>query len=56
MKVLGLKEGAVEWAYDDNNKDLVSAEDRAYLEQIQADIISGKVAVHDYMSNNSCDI
>ncbi|WP_348541587.1 BMP family lipoprotein [Vibrio fluminensis] len=56
VKVLGLKEGAVEWAYDDNNKDLVSAEERAYLEKIQADIISGKVAVHDYMSNNSCDI
>ncbi|KAB1455544.1 BMP family ABC transporter substrate-binding protein [Vibrio panuliri] len=56
VKVLGLKEGAVEWAYDDYNKDLVSAEDRAYLEQIQADIVSGKVAVHDYMSNNSCDI
>lgn len=56
IKVLGLKEGAVEWAYDEYNKDLVSKEDRAYLDKIQADIVSGKVAVHDYMSNNSCDI
>nr|WP_279610922.1 BMP family ABC transporter substrate-binding protein [Vibrio gelatinilyticus] len=56
IKVLGLKEGAVEWAYDDNNKSLVDAESKAYLESLKADIISGKIAVHDYMSDNTCNL
>lgn len=56
IKVLGLKEGAVEWSYDEFNQDLISDEAKAYLESIQSDIISGKIAVHDYMSNNACDI
>jgi len=52
--VLGLKEGGVGWALDDNNKDLITAEMKAAVEKAQADIISGAIQVHDYMSDNSC--
>jgi basic membrane protein A len=56
IKVLGLKEGAVEWAYDDYNKDLITPEMKTYLDGLKADIVSGKIAVHDYMSDNTCNI
>src|SRR5271155_4633853 len=40
--VLGLKEGGVDYAVDDNNKAILSAEVRAKADQAKADIISGK--------------
>jgi basic membrane protein A len=52
--VLGLKEGGVDYAVDDNNKSILSAEVRAKADQAKADIISGKIQVHDYMSDNKC--
>ena len=51
---LGLKEGGVDYAMDDNNKDLVTAEMKAAAEKAKADIIAGTVTVHDYMSDNAC--
>ena len=54
VSVLGLKEGGVDWALDQHNEKLVSPEMKAKVEQAKADIISGKIKVHDYMSNNSC--
>ena len=51
---LGLKEGGVDYAVDDNNKAILSAEVRAKADQAKADIISGKIQVHDYMSDNKC--
>jgi basic membrane protein A len=51
---LGLKEGGVDYAMDDNNKDLVTAEMKAAAEKAKADIIAGTVKVHDYMSDNAC--
>jgi basic membrane protein A and related proteins len=53
-QVLGLKEGGVDWALDQYNEKLVSADMKAKVEAAKADIIAGKIAVHDYMSNNSC--
>jgi basic membrane protein A len=55
IKVLGLKEGGVAWALDSNNEALITPEMKAYVEGIEADIISGKIAVHDYMSDNTCN-
>jgi basic membrane protein A len=52
--VLGLKEGGVDYAVDENNKAILSAEVRAKADQAKADIISGKIQVHDYMSDNKC--
>lgn len=54
LEALGVKEGGVTWAYDDNNKPLITAEMLAAVEKAKADIISGAVKVHDYMADNSC--
>ncbi len=54
ISVLGLKEGGVDWALDQHNEKLISPEMKAKVEQAKADIIAGKIKVHDYMSNNTC--
>jgi basic membrane protein A len=51
---LGLKEGGVDYAMDDNNKALVTDEMKAAVEKAKADIIAGKVQVHDYTADNNC--
>lgn len=54
LSVLGLKEDGVGWALDDANKSLVTAEMKAAADKARADIISGAVKVHDYMSDSKC--
>jgi basic membrane protein A len=54
ITVLGLKDGGVDWALDKNNEKLVTPDMKARVEAAKADIISGKIKVHDYMSNNAC--
>jgi basic membrane protein A and related proteins len=54
VQVLGLKEGGVDYAVDDNNKAILTPEVKAKADQAKADIISGKIQVHDYMSDNKC--
>jgi basic membrane protein A len=54
IQVLGLAEDGVGWALDEYNRDLVSAEMKAKVEQARADILAGKIAVHDYMADNTC--
>jgi basic membrane protein A len=54
IQVLGLAEDGVGWALDEHNRDLVSAEMKAKVEQARADILAGKIAVHDYMADNTC--
>jgi basic membrane protein A and related proteins len=56
VQVLGLAEGGVDWALDDNNKALITDEMKAAVEMAKADIIAGKVTVHDYMSDNACPL
>jgi len=53
-QVLGLAEGGVGLAFDANNAGIVTAEMRGRIEQATADIIAGRTAVHDYMSDNAC--
>jgi basic membrane protein A and related proteins len=53
-QVLGLKEGGVDWALDKDNEKLITPEMKAKVDAAKADIVSGKIAVHDYMSNNAC--
>lgn len=55
VSVLGLKEGGVDWALDEHNAKLISAEMRAKADEAKAGIIAGIIKVHDYMSNNRCD-
>lgn len=54
FNVLGLAEGGVDVAMDDNNKPLVTEEMMAAVEEARAKIIAGDVVVHDFMSDNSC--
>jgi basic membrane protein A len=54
VSVLGLKEGGVDWTLDQYNEKLVTSEMKAKVEQAKADIVAGKIVVHDYMSDNSC--
>jgi len=55
IQVLGLAEGGIDWALDEHNKSLVTAEMRAMVEKVKADIVAGTISVHDYMSDNSCN-
>ena len=54
VTVLGLKEGGVDYAMDDNNAKLVDADMKKKVEAAKADIISGKIKVTDYMTANAC--
>jgi len=54
VKVLGAAEGGVDWALDENNAKLVSADMKAAVEKAKAGIIGGSIAVHDYFSSDSC--
>jgi basic membrane protein A len=54
INVLGLKEGGVDYAMDDNNKALVSDAMKAAVEKAKADIIAGTIQVHDYMADSAC--
>jgi basic membrane protein A len=56
ITVLGLKEGGVDWALDQHNEKLVSPEMKAKVEAAKADIVAGKIVVHDYMNDNSCKL
>jgi basic membrane protein A len=51
---LGLKEGAVDYALDEHNAKLVSAEMKKKVGAAKADIIAGRIQVIDYMTNNAC--
>jgi basic membrane protein A len=51
---LGLAEDGVDWAQDENNASLVSAEVKAAVEKAKADIIAGTIAVHDYEADSTC--
>ena len=51
---LGVKEGGIDWALDDNNKALITPEMTAAVDKAKADIIAGTLMVHDYMSDNAC--
>ena len=54
VQVLGLAQGGVGWALDDNNKPLINDAMMAAVKQASDDIISGKIKVHDYMSDKTC--
>ena len=56
VTILGLGNDGVGYAVDDNNKDLVSAEDIAKLDELKAKIISGEITVHDYTTDSTCPL
>jgi basic membrane protein A len=56
FNVMGLSNGGVGYALDDNNATLVSADMQAAVDAAAAAIGSGALSVHDYMSDNSCPV
>ena len=51
---LGLAEGGVDYAMDEHNAKLVSADMKKKVDAAKADIISGKIKVIDYMAASKC--
>ncbi len=54
VAALGLAEGGVDYAMDEHNAKLVSADMKKRVDMAKADIISGKIKVIDFMANSSC--
>ena len=54
IQVLGLAEGGVGWALDDNNKGLITSEMKAAVDKAEGEIKAGTVQVHDYMTDSAC--
>jgi basic membrane protein A len=55
VSVMGLAEGGVDWALDEHNRALVTADMETKVNALKASIIAGDIAVHDYMSDNTCN-
>jgi len=56
FNVLGLANGGIDYALDKNNAKIFTPEIKAAVDAAKAGIISGKIKVHDYMSDNSCPV
>lgn len=56
FNVMGLSNGGVGYAMDEHNAALVSADMQAAVDAAAAQIGSGGLAVHDYMSDNACPV
>lgn len=54
LQVLGLKEGAVDYALDEHNAKLIPAPLKAKVDAVKADIVAGKIKVADYMADGNC--
>ncbi len=56
IQVMGIANGGIGYAMDENNADLVTAEMKAAVDEAAAKIASGELVVHDYMSDNTCPV
>jgi basic membrane protein A len=54
VNVMGIANGGVGYALDDNNAKLVSPEMKAMVDAAAAKIASGELKVHNYMSDETC--
>jgi len=54
VTALGLKEGALDLAYDENNAKLVTPAMRARVDTARRDIIAGTLKVIDFTAANAC--
>ncbi len=56
LTIRGLAEEGVGYALDDNNAALISDDIKAQVDALSAEIQSGAINVHDYMSDNTCPL
>ncbi len=54
VRSLGVAEGGIGWALDENNRDLISPEIEAAAEEAMAGIASGAIRVHDSSTEGAC--
>ena len=54
VRTLGIAEGGIGWALDENNAELISDAMKAQLDAASAKIVDGSISVHDYRSDNNC--
>lgn len=54
IRVLGLAEGGMDWVLDKNNESLITSEMAAAANAAVADISSGKIKVHDVLTDGEC--
>lgn len=54
FNVMGIANGGIGYAMDENNASLVSADMQKMVDDAAAKISSGELMVHDYMSDDSC--
>mgnify|MGYP000103130425 FL=1 len=54
FNVMGLNNGGVGYAMDDNNAALITADMKAALDAAEASIIAGDIMVHNYNSDETC--
>ncbi len=54
FNVMGIANGGVGYAMDEFNKDIVSADMKAVVDEASAQIADGTLVVHDYMSDDTC--
>ena len=54
VQVLGIAEDGVDWALDDNNKSLITADIKSAIEKAKDRILSGDIVVHDFLADQNC--
>ncbi len=54
VQVLGVAEGGVDWALDDNNNSLITADIKSAIEKAKNGILSGDIVVHDFLADQNC--
>ena len=54
FNVMGLNNGGVGYAVDENNEALITADMQAALDDAEAKIISGDIVVHSYHADETC--
>ncbi len=56
INVMGLANDGVGWALDEHNKDLITDEMKAKVDELSAKIQSGEIVVHDYTTDSTCPV
>ncbi|MGB5559100.1 MAG: BMP family ABC transporter substrate-binding protein [Paracoccaceae bacterium] len=56
FNVLGIANGGIDYAVDENNAPIFTDDIKAAVEAAKAGIVDGSIAVHDYMSDDSCPV
>ncbi len=56
FNVMGVSNGGIDYALDEHNAALVSADMKATVDGAKAKIASGELSVHDYMADNACPV